>query len=88
VSVKHAHAAEAHLYDRLFKESQAEGIEHLNPHSKKSLAVRLEPSLRDVKPAAALQFERHGYFAVDRRNASQFNRTVGLRDTWAPGKPA
>jgi glutaminyl-tRNA synthetase len=88
VSVKHSHAAQAQLYDRLFKESHAEGLEHLNPHSKKSLSIRVEPSLRDVKPGAAVQFERHGYFAVDRRNASQFIRTVGLRDTWATGKPA
>jgi len=88
VSVKHSHAAQAQLYDRLFKESHAEGLQHLNPHSKKSLSIRVEPSLRDAKPGAALQFERHGYFAVDRSNASQFIRTVGLRDTWAAGKPA
>jgi glutaminyl-tRNA synthetase len=78
VSVKHAHAAEVRLYDRLFAHSAAEGTAHLNPDSKRSVAARLEASLGDA-PAAALQFERHGYFVADRGG---FNRTVTLRDSW------
>ena len=47
----------------------------------------MEPSLRDAAPGARFQFERVGYFCVDERDSSPsrlvFNRTVGLRDTWA-----
>ncbi|MDH3319700.1 MAG: glutamine--tRNA ligase/YqeY domain fusion protein [Betaproteobacteria bacterium] len=83
VSVKHAHEAHVHLYDRVFKESLAQGLEHLNPDSKRTIAARLEPSLREARQDAAVQFERHGYFVADSSDASTFNRTVSLRDTWA-----
>jgi glutaminyl-tRNA synthetase len=79
VSVKQAHAAEVRLYDRLFANSVAEGVAHLNSESKKIVFARLEASLRDA-PAAPLQFERHGYFVADRGG---FNRTVTLRDSRA-----
>ncbi|MGQ0652231.1 MAG: glutamine--tRNA ligase/YqeY domain fusion protein [Betaproteobacteria bacterium] len=77
VSVKHAHPASVHLYDRLFKDSQSEA---LNPDSKKTLEARLEPCLREAKAGEPLQFERHGYFMPDR---GAFNRTVTLRDSRA-----
>ena len=46
----------------------------------------LEPSVRDAEPMTRYQFERLGYFCVDpdsRPGKPVFNRTVGLRDTWA-----
>ena len=78
VSVKHAHTAQVHLYDRLFKAEHPEGVEHLNPDSIKTVSAQLEPVLKD--PAdSQVQFERHGYFVFDRGN---FNRTVTLRNSW------
>ncbi|HEX5476304.1 MAG TPA: glutamine--tRNA ligase/YqeY domain fusion protein [Burkholderiales bacterium] len=95
VSVKHAHAAEVRLYDRLFRVPEPEGPADLNPDSMKTRIAQLEPSLRPGSPGNALgenpsgsipsvfQFERHGYFVADRRNPAVFNRTVSLRDSWA-----
>ncbi|MDH5577550.1 MAG: glutamine--tRNA ligase/YqeY domain fusion protein [Betaproteobacteria bacterium] len=80
VSVKHAHAGEVRLYDRLFRD-ESQG--RLNPDSRKTLAAQLEPSLRDAPAGKALQFERHGYFVADRGG---FNRTVTLRDSWVAAK--
>jgi glutaminyl-tRNA synthetase len=86
LSAKHAHAAEVRLYDRLFATPHPEGLGDLNPGSKKVVSVRLEPSLREAKAEERFQFERHGYFVADRENASVFNRTVTLRDSWGSGK--
>jgi len=86
LSAKHAHAAEVRLYDRLFSVPQPEGVEHLNPGSKKLITAQLEPALREAKPEERFQFERHGYFVADRADASAFNRTVTLRDSWGSGK--
>jgi glutaminyl-tRNA synthetase len=77
VSVKHAHAADIHLYDRLFRDEHAEGMAGLNPDSKRTVKGQLEPG---IPASGTLQFERHGYFTVDR---GAFNRTVTLRDSWA-----
>jgi len=48
---------------------------------------RVEPALAGAPPGARFQFERQGYFCVDSRDSAPgrlvFNRTVGLRDTWA-----
>jgi glutaminyl-tRNA synthetase len=82
VSAKHAHAAEVHLYDRLFADAAAQDAAHLNANSKKTASARLEPSLQQAE-AAAVQFERPGYFVADRGG---FNRTVTLRDSWAAAK--
>jgi glutaminyl-tRNA synthetase len=87
VSVAHAIPTQVCIDDRLFNIPHPEGVEHLNPNSRKLLDAKLEPALKDAVAAQSAQFERHGYFAVDRTNASQFNRTVSLRDSWAPGKP-
>ena len=90
VSVKHAYAADLRLYDRLFKVPDPAGIEDLNPDSKKTVTARLEPALRDAKPAEYFQFERKGYFVADRVDsqpgAPKFNRAVALEDSWAAGK--
>ena len=79
VSVKHAHAAQVHLYDRLFKIEHPESVEHLNPDSIKTVSAQLEPGLKDSKESH-VQFERHGYFICD---DGRVNRTVTLRDSWA-----
>jgi glutaminyl-tRNA synthetase len=82
VSVKHAHAAEIRLYDRLFKVEAPEGIDHLNPGSLKTITAQLEPSL--LNEQQIVQFERHGYFVADLKDPKVFNRTVTLRDSWSP----
>ena len=79
VSVKHAHAAEVVLYDRLFKVENPKGLEDLNPESKRMIRTQLESTLSEAKPADCCQFERHGYFVRDVRG---FSRTVTLRDAW------
>jgi len=86
VSVKHAHEAQVRLYDRLFKLPNPEGIEHLNPESKKEITARLEPALRQANASEQIQFERHGYFALDKATGVTFNRTVTLRDSWSAPK--
>ncbi len=94
VSAAHAIEAEARLYDKLFaKENPNEEPEsgdftaNLNPNSLEVVqGAKLEPSLAGVQPGYRCQFERLGYFCVDpdsRHDHLVFNRTVGLRDTWA-----
>jgi glutaminyl-tRNA synthetase len=92
VSARHAVGAEVRLYEHLFAEPKPDEAEDLsavlNPNSLEDLAdVRVEPSLRGAEPGSRFQFERQGYFCVDSRDSSSsrlvFNRTVGLRDTWA-----
>jgi glutaminyl-tRNA synthetase len=94
VSASHSVPAEVRLYDRLFtvenpsvEKDGADYRTYLNPRSLEVLHdCRLEPSLVDVPIGHRYQFERQGYFAVDpdsRPGAPVFNRTVGLRDTWA-----
>ena len=86
VSARHAHAAPVHLYDRLFSVpnpgAERDFIEDLNPDSMKSITAQLEPALAAAKPGEHYQFERHGYFIRDVKNAT-FNRTVTLRDSWS-----
>ena len=97
VSVKHAVKAEVRLYDRLFNHENPAGgdrnyLEHLNPASLETLRdAWLEPSLGDAPVGARFQFERLGYFCVDRDSKSGapvFNRTVSLKDAWAKAKGA
>ena len=94
VSAGHALRAEVRLYDRLFSvedpEDVPEGqtfVDRLNPNSLEVLNDCLvEPSLADAQAGSRVQFERLGYFCVDRdtrAGALVFNRTVSLRDTWA-----
>jgi glutaminyl-tRNA synthetase len=92
VSADHAFTAEVRLYDRLFTVpdpyTDKDFHEHLNPDSLVVLKdTKLEPSLADAEPEQRFQFERQGYFYVDRPDSGPgkpvFNRTVTLRDTWA-----
>ena len=92
VSVKHALDAEVRLYDRLFSDEDPAGHkdrdfkEFLNPESLKILTeCKLEPSLKNVQPGDKFQFQRIGYFCVDKESRPEhlvFNRTVALRDSW------
>ena len=91
VSAPTAVGAEARLYDHLFTRPDpgADGdlLADLNPESEEVLVnCQIEPSLRDLPVGARVQFERLGYFCVDRDSKPGrpvFNRTVTLRDTWA-----
>lgn len=80
------------LYDRLFKVESPEGdketdfMDLINPDSLKVVKGFAEPSLATAKPEDKFQFQRLGYFAVDKDSTEGnliFNRTVTLRDTWA-----
>jgi glutaminyl-tRNA synthetase len=92
VSAQHALDTEVRLYDRLFlSENPGAGgrdlKDDLNPVSLEVLTdCKLEPSAAGASPGTRYQFERLGYFAVDPDSSPQrlvFNRTVGLKDTWA-----
>jgi glutaminyl-tRNA synthetase len=94
VSAADSVEAEVRLYDRLFvkenpdqNEEGKDFLDHLNPDSLVVLKnCKLERSLEGAKPGDIFQFERVGYFAVDRdssENALVFNRAVTLKDTWA-----
>ncbi len=102
VSAAHALDAEVRLYDYLFTKRDPTEVEegrdfkeYLNPNSLEVVrGCKVEPSLKDAVPGARYQFLRVGYFCVDPDSTDGrlvFNRTVGLRDTWAkleqsPGK--
>ena len=95
VSAKHAVDAEVRLYEHLFTAEDPTtppaGSENwLDNVNRNSLTVipqaKLEPALREAKVGEPLQFERLGYFCVDRESTAAqlvINRTVTLRDTWA-----
>ncbi|GGO70201.1 glutamine--tRNA ligase [Bowmanella pacifica] len=88
VSASQGVPAEVRLYDRLFKVPNPAGEESftdsINPESMTVVQGIVEPSLVNAEPGKALQFERLGYFCKDKRADNLvFNRTVGLRDTWA-----
>jgi glutaminyl-tRNA synthetase len=92
VSAAHAVPAEVRLYDHLFTAEQpgaasGNAMDDLNPASLEILKdCMIEPSLLDFAVGETMQFERQGYFAPDpdgTHDAPVFNRTVGLRDTWA-----
>lgn len=82
VSAQHARAAQVRLYDRLFRVADPEGVDDLNPVSVRTVTAQLEPALGEAQPDERFQFERHGYFVVDRSAPALFNRTVTLRDSW------
>jgi glutaminyl-tRNA synthetase len=93
VSALHAVDAEVRLYDRLFMDEEPDGHkekdfkEFLNPESLTILSnCKLEPFLAEVQPLDNFQFQRLGYFAADKTSKPDqlvFNKTVGLRDSWA-----
>jgi glutaminyl-tRNA synthetase len=94
VSAAHAVEAEVRLYDKLFAcenpNDESDGQEwtsHLNPDSLEVIPdAKIEPGLAAAPPGNRYQFERLGYFTVDKDSTPAkrvFNRTVQLRDTWA-----
>ncbi|WGH74719.1 glutamine--tRNA ligase/YqeY domain fusion protein [Tenacibaculum tangerinum] len=92
VSVKHAVKAEVRAYDRLFLDEAPDShkdkdfMEFLNPNSLEKITAYVEPSLQTAKIGDRFQFQRLGYFNVDDDSTPEnlvFNKTVGLRDTWA-----
>ncbi|MTG96544.1 MULTISPECIES: glutamine--tRNA ligase/YqeY domain fusion protein [Myroides] len=92
VSAAHAVEAEVRIYDRLFVDENPDGnkevdfLEFVNPNSLEIVKGYLEPSLSTAKEGDKFQFQRMGYFCVDKDskpNQLVFNKTVGLRDTWA-----
>jgi glutaminyl-tRNA synthetase len=90
VSAAHAVPAEVRLYDTLFATPQPEAANfaaQLNPNSLETLTgCMLEPALAADNAEGAVQFERQGYFCRDKDSAPGklvFNRTVGLRDSYA-----
>jgi glutaminyl-tRNA synthetase len=92
VSISHAKEAEVRVYDRLFtnespdKDKEVDFKEFINPNSLKVIMGYVEPSLVTSKELDHFQFQRLGYFCVDRDSTAEklvFNKTVGLRDTWA-----
>lgn len=97
VSVKHAVKVEVREYDRLFKNESPDGdqdvdfMEFLNPDSLRIIEAYVEPSLKEAQIGDRFQFQRLGYFNVDEDTTPEvlvFNKTVGLRDTWAKQQPA
>jgi len=94
VSAKHAISAEVRLYDRLFNDEAPDGHkdkdykDFINPESLKTIKnCKLEPSLKNAEPESKYQFQRIGYFCVDKKDSKPgalvFNRTVPLKDSWS-----
>jgi len=93
VSANNALDAEVRLYDRLFTIEDPAGQkdkdykELINPDSLKVLkSCKIEPAVKNLKPLDSFQFERLGYFCVDKdtkKDKLVINRTVTLRDIWA-----
>ncbi len=98
VAAEHALPAEARLYEHLLLDDQNAGKQieignppdwklRLNPNSMQAISPAwVEPSVRGAAPGTRYQFERVGYFTVDRDSSPDkpiFNRTVTLKDAWA-----
>lgn len=92
VSAAHALPVEVRLYDRLFTEpspdtnKEKDYMEFINPNSLEVITGYAEPSIKDAEPEDKFQFQRLGYFVVDKDTTKDnivFNRTVPLRDSWA-----
>jgi glutaminyl-tRNA synthetase len=92
VSITHAVPAEVRIYDRLFSHESPDGNkeidfkEFINPNSLEVITGYVEPSLKMSNNLDHFQFQRLGYYCVDKDSTSEkliFNKTVGLRDTWA-----
>ena len=97
VSVPHSVDAEARLYDRLFMvedpsaEKEKDFRELLNPDSLiLKTGCKVEAYLKDAQPLDGFQFQRIGYFNVDKDSTPErlvFNRTVSLKDSWKKNAP-
>ncbi len=93
VSAQHAVDVEVRLYDRLFTKADPDEVEegmdwksNLNPDSLRIITAKAEPALALAKPGEKYQFQRTGYFCVDKDSTASklvFNRTVTLKDDWA-----
>jgi glutaminyl-tRNA synthetase len=90
VNAKNSIDAEVRLHDRLFTEPEPEAARDfkscLNPHSLEVVQARCEASLGDAHGEIRYQFERLGYFALDKESRPGrliLNRTIPLRDSWA-----
>ncbi len=95
VSVAHAVDAEVRVYDRLYNheapaaEKEADHLDFINPDSLKVITAKVEPSLKEAKALDKFQFQRVGYFCVDKDSTADrlvFNRTVALKDGWGKKK--
>jgi glutaminyl-tRNA synthetase len=93
VSAEHALDVEVRVYDRLFTEDAPDSnkerdfMEFVNPNSLEVVTAKAEPSLKNASVEQVFQFQRLGYFAVDRDSKEDyliFNKTVGLKDSWKP----
>ncbi len=93
VSAEHAGDVEVRLYDRLFMHENLNDLaedddwrKYLNPNSIQVIRGKVEPALLKLAQGTRVQFERTGYFCVDKESTPQkpiFNRTVTLKDSWA-----
>ena len=92
VSAEHSVEAEVRLYDRLFtvekpdSQKDVDWLELVNPNSLEITRARMEPWVAGVEPMDRFQFERLGFFVVDKDSkpgALRFNRIVTLKDSWA-----
>jgi len=93
VSIKHAIKAEVREYDRLFLDEAPDShgdksfMDFVNPNSLNIIKeAYLEPFLQEANMDDKFQFQRLGYFTLDKDSSPEhliFNKTVGLRDTWA-----
>jgi glutaminyl-tRNA synthetase len=93
VSASEALDAEVRVYDRLFMvespdtDKEKDFMEYVNPNSLQIVHAKIEPSLAQSQNEKVYQFQRLGYFAVDRDSTANkliFNKTVGLKDSWKP----
>ena len=91
VSIKYAVEAEVRLYDRLFIDEAPDShkeknfLDFMNPNSLQIVKGFVEPSLSTAKSGDKFQFQRLGYFNVDKDSTPEklvFNKTVGLKDAW------
>ena len=92
VTQKNSLPAKVNIYDRLFNVSSPDQIQDkdfksfINQNSLKTLTGCVEPGLIKAKPGDQFQFQRMGYFVLDKESTEGnliFNKTVGLRDTWS-----
>jgi glutaminyl-tRNA synthetase len=95
VSEKHAIKVKVNIYDRLFVDPSPDQhkdksfIDFVNPNSLITQSAFVEPSILSAKQGSSYQFQRVGYFNLDKKSSPTnfiFNKTVGLRDSWVKKK--
>ena len=91
INATEAVPVEVRLYEHLFTDPHPDSgdkdfLNFIKPDSKKVIQAFVEPSIQNAQPEEQFQFERHGYFVVDRKDSTPekliFNRSVGLKDGW------